>query len=306
MASKSKSAKGGAEILKFLGAGKPIPESFLRRRIADAKRTIAANFKEKNAIDKQYAKHWNQIYKPSKPDVKDPQVAQGLDGILSIHKKLAKQKLLAPTIPGELGGILSGNFGATITPPFDYAYSLAFPLSGNPILTGSADKTTGQSSGSAVTDYNAPSAGSFYTEMGIYFHPTFGPAILTVSAHPAFSIDWWTNSLNTNSPVRSFGVGGLGVYAQTGEIGRTTGAGDNFDCWDEQVTQQVLFDAGSNPHIPVSVELQVDSSLECALFVATTTHVEGIGWPGSIAGSMMSVTLPSITFELTRIQVSEP
>jgi hypothetical protein len=306
MGTKSKSAKGGAEILKFLRGGKPMPESFLRRRMADAKRTVAAGFKEKYAIDKQYAKHWKQIYKPSKPDVKDPQIAQGLDGILSIHKKLAKQKLLAPIIPGELGGIFPGRFGATIPAPFDYAYSIAFPDSGNPTLTGSANKTTGQSSASAITDSAAPSAGSVYTEIGIYLHPMFGPAVLSVSAHPAFSIEWWINSLNTNSPVRAFGAGALGVYAQTGEIGPTTGTDAVFDTWDEQETQTVLFDFGSNPHIPVSAQVNVDTSFECAIFVATTTHVEGVGWPGSLAGSIMTVTLPSITFELDRIQVLEP
>jgi hypothetical protein len=306
MGTKSKSAKGGAEVLNFFRGGKPMPESFLRKRMAHAKSTMAARFKEKYAIDKQYVKFWNQIHKPPNPGNSDPQTAQGLDGILSIHKKLAKQKLLPPGILGELGGIISGQFGATIAPPFDYAYSLAFQDSGNPTLTGSADKTTGQSSGSAITNSTAPSAGSIYTEIGIYLHPMFGPAILTVSAHPAFSIEWWTNSLNINSPVRSFGEGSLGIYAQTGEIGPSTGVIADFDSWDEQATNQVLFDFGSNPHIPVSAQLPVDPSLECAIFVATTTHVEGVGWPGSLAGSMMTVTLPSITFQLDRLQVLEP
>jgi len=306
MGSKSKASKDGADILKFLRGGKPMPESFLRRRMADAKRTLEASFKEKYAIDKQYAKYWNQIYKPSKPDNHDPQTAQGLDGILSVHKKLAKQKLLAPRVLGGFGGIIPGRFGATITPPFDYAYSLAFLDSGSPTLTGSANKTTGQSSGSAISNSTAPSAGSIYTEIGIYLHPMFGPAVLSVSAHPAFSIEWWTNSLNTNSPVRAFGAGALGVYAQTGEIGPTTGVDAVFDSWDEQATQTVLFDFGSNPHIPVSAQVQVDPSFECAIFVATTTHVEAIGWPGSLAGSMMTVTLPSITFELEMIEVLEP
>jgi len=306
MGSKSSSANQGAEFLKVLRGGKPVPDAFIRRRMADAKRTVEASFKEKYAIDKQYAKFWNQIYKPSKPVNNDPQTAQGLDGILSLHKKLAKQKLLAPKILGDVGGIFPGRFGATITPPFDYAYSLAFLDSGSPTLTGSASKTTGQSSASAISNSTSPSAGSVYTEIGIYLHPMFGPARLTVSAHPAFSIEWWTNSLNTTSPVRAFGSGALGVYAQTGEIGPTTGVDAIFDCWDEQATQTVLFDFGSNPHIPVSAQVQVDPSLECAIFVSTTTHVEAIGWPGSLAGSIMTVTLPSITFELDMIQVLEP
>jgi hypothetical protein len=79
-----------------------------------------------------------------------------------------------------------------------------------------------------------------------------------------------------------------------------------FDTWDPQATQQIQFDFGSNPHIPVSVQLEVDPSFACVMFVSTTTHVENVGWPGSLAGAMMSVTLPSITYELDLIPVLNP
>ncbi|HLK50317.1 MAG TPA: hypothetical protein VKT49_19375 [Bryobacteraceae bacterium] len=302
MPTKTSSRRQPFELLR----GGKVPQAFLQRRIADARRTLEGRFHHKDAITRQYAKYWGQIQKPTKPVERSPRAAQAIEGLLALHKKLARKRLAAPPVLGEIGGIFPGRFGATVTPPFDYAFTIPFLSSGNPALTGSANKNTGQLTGSAITDSQAPSAGSMYTEMGIYLHPMFGPAILTVSAHPAFSIEWWTNSLSTDATVVSFGQAGLGIYAQTGEIGPTNGAFSPFDSWDEEITQQLLFDFGSNPHIPVSVQLPVDPSFNCALFISTVNHVQGVGWPGSLAGSMLSVTLPSITFELDAILVSNP
>jgi len=304
MATTTSGMRSQRKALELLRGGK-MPDAFLRRRIADVKRTMTARFQEKEAIDKQYARYWGQIHKAPKTDP-GPRVTQAMNGLLGIHKKLARNKLTPPEILGGIGGVLAGRFGATVVPPFDYAFTIPFLNYGNPSLTGSANKNTGQISGSAVSDFQAASFGTMYTEMGIYFHPIFGPANLYVSAHPAFSIEWWTNSLFADSTVVSLGEGALGIYAQQGEIGPSTGGFAPFDSWDEEMTQQVRFDFGSNPHIPVAVEAQVDPSFNCAIFVSTVNHVQNVGWPGSLAGSMMSVTLPSITFELDLIQVANP
>lgn len=79
-----------------------------------------------------------------------------------------------------MNGIIAGRFAATITPPFDYAFSEQdlpawgpLPFVGNPTLSGSANKDTGQISNSAVTDYQAASRGNVYSEMGI-FPPAVG------------------------------------------------------------------------------------------------------------------------------------
>ena len=302
MPTKTSGMQSQRKVFELLRGGR-IPEAFLRRRIAQVKETMAARFQEKEAVDKQYARYWSQIYKTPKSDP-SPRVMHAIDGLLGMHKKLARKKLVAPSVLGDIGGVLPGRFGATITPPFDYAFTIPFLNYGNPSLTGSANKNTGQISGSAVSDFQAASFGTMYTEMGIYLHPMFGPATLSVSAHPAFSIEWWTNSLYADSTVVSLGQGALGIYGQQGEIGPITGSIAPFDSWDEEMTQQVLFDFGSNPHIPISVETQVDPSFNYALFVSTVNHVQNVGWPGSLAGSMMSVTLPSITFELDLIQVA--
>jgi hypothetical protein len=46
-----------------------------------------------------------------------------MEGLLGIHKKLAKRKLAAPKLAGEVGGILGG-FSVKVVPPFDYAYTI--------------------------------------------------------------------------------------------------------------------------------------------------------------------------------------
>lgn len=307
MPNKTKANWKGTNAIDLLRGGKTAPDALVRSRIASVKRSLALRNKEDQAIKKPAAEYWRQIQKPTIPLPHDPQTVKALDGLLGIHKKLAKQKLAAPKVAAELGGILPGHFGAKVTPPFDYAYTIPVADSGNPALVGSANKTTGQLSSSAVTDFAAPNQGYVYSEMGIYLHPMFGPATLRVSASPALSIEWWTNSINAEDTVISTGNSALGIWAQQGLVGPVNSAvANSLTDWDEECTGQILFDFGSNPHEPLSVELQVDPSFTCLLFFATQTLVQGVGWPGSLAGSVISVTLPSITFELDQISVSYP
>ncbi len=299
MPKQSKGTEWRGNALEFLRGGKTVPAGFLRRRMAAVKRSMAERFKVKNAIEQETAKYWSQIQEPARPIGTDPQVVRAMDGLLGIHKKLAKQKLAAPKVAAALGGFFPGRFAAKVTPPYDYAFA----------YSGSADKNTGQASGSAVTDPQSPSTGDVfaYTEMGIYFRPMFGPATLTLkaSASPAVSLEWWTNSLYPDSKVLSWGSGCLGIWAALGRWSINS-AEANFASWDEESTQEVHFDFRSIPPAPVSAELEVDNSMFCVMYVATFNRVRGVGWPGSLAGSMMSITVPSITFELDLIQVVNP
>lgn len=89
MRNKNKEIRAHDRALQFLRAGKSVPDAFLQRRIADVKRGPMDRSKGKYAIDKQYAKYWSQIQKPPKVD-KERRIAQATDGILGIHKNLAK------------------------------------------------------------------------------------------------------------------------------------------------------------------------------------------------------------------------
>jgi len=279
--------------LEFLGRGEAVPESFIKRRMEDAQRGLAKRYKEANAIRQEAAKYRRQLQGATAAGSKD---ASAVAGLLSTYNKVAQRKIKPPTVGTEVGGILGGRIVSTVALPFNYAYATPFQDTGNPTLAALADKSTGQMSCSATTDTEAPSSGSGYAEMGIYFHPMIGPGMLKVSATMSFCMQWATNSLSSLNPVRAFGQASVGIYGSTGLIGPTVGNIANFITWDEQDAGQLLFDFGCN-HVPASTQVQVDPSYECALFVSITTHVEGTGWPGSIATSVMSGTVPSITFE---------
>jgi hypothetical protein len=73
--------------------------------------------------------------------------------------------------------------------------------------------------------------------------------------------------------------------------------------WDEQMPGQVRFDFGSGGPIPLSVRLQVTATLIYALHVSLDVHVNGIGWPGSLAGAVLSVDVPSFTYDFDMLPV---
>jgi hypothetical protein len=262
--------------------------------MADVQRSLAGRYKEAAAIRQEAAKYRRQIQGPAPSGPND---GAALAGLLGTYNKLAERKIKAPVVGAEVSGILGGHILSTVALPFDYAYAVPFQDSGNPVLVATADKSTGQMNCSATTDTQSTSSGSAYAEMGIYFHPMFGPATLKVSATMSFCMQWATNSLSSLNPVRAFGQASVGIYGSTGLIGPTVGDIGNFIFWDEQQAGQLLFDFGCN-HVPASAEVQVDPSYECALFVAITSHAEGTGWPGSIATSVLNGTVPSITFEV--------
>jgi hypothetical protein len=296
---------------RILRGGKAVPNELVRRCIADLQLKRKAALEQRNATERKMAKLFGQARGSVEIDTRDPAKAASLQGLLAMHEKLAKQKLAAPKVPGGLGGLLPGQIIVTTVPPFDYSVIIPGKLAGNdPTLEGTADKNTGMMSASAMTaSKKGFNGGSMYTTVGVYFHP-FGPGTLTVHANPRFSFQWWTNSIGANSLVRSFGSGGLAIYGVDVATRTTGGVGtiistayQNFELWDENQTDQVRFDFGFDLEAPVSAQLDVNHDLVYLLFIEADVHVEGIGWPGSLAGSKLSVTVPSLTYDFRMQQV---
>lgn len=313
MPSKHKRTGSESGALEFFRGGKAIPEALVRRHIADVREKRKALFERTTSTKRQMTKYLSQIQSLSGPDPSDPQTAKALDALLGLHKKLASQKLAFPKIPIGLGGILPGRISATVVPPFDYDVTIPTVIEGEPTLTLSADKNTGQMSVSCVTSVqNESNSGSAYATVGIYFHPMTAGTLI-VSANPTYSFQWWTNSLNSGASVRSFGSTGLTIYGVdvAAEVTGGTGtivsvAGQSLFTWDEDQTGQVDLDFGSDLHTPVSTQIEVNPTLVYLLFVEADTHVEGVGWPGSLAGAVISVTVPSITYEFEAREVFAP
>ncbi len=313
MPSRDKHTGQDKRALEFLRGGKGIPENVVRQHLTNVREKRKAQLEQATGTKQQMAKHLSVIQKPSKIDLADPQTAKAVDGLLALHKKLAGQKIPPPKIPGDIGGIFPGTISAKVVPPFDFDAKIPTVLAGNqPTLSGSTDKNTGQMSVSCITaTQHGFNGGSMFTNVGIYFHP-MSAGTLTVHATPKFSFQRWTNSLGT-SPVRSFGSGGLSIFGvdvesqTTGGVGTIkTTAGQQFFSWDENEVGQVRFDFGFDLQTSVSAQIDVDHTLVYLLFVDADTHVEGIGWPGSLAGAVMSVTVPFISYDFELQQVFLP
>jgi hypothetical protein len=290
---------------EFLRRGEKVPKAFLERRIAAVERQWTERASETEGINKKYATYWSQIQRATKAG-KDPRDTLAIEGLLEIHKQLAKRKIAAPTPRIELGGIITARFGAVVTTPFDYAFKMFKTTVGSPAMSGSADRAAAQVGGSVVTDSAGRSAGYVYSEMGIYFRPKFGPAILRCSASPSCSYQWWTNSIQ-GSGVRSYGDGSFGIYDGTNP-GSTVWQYTRFNTWFSDHADELHFDVAFDRIVPISFQTQLHVSpfSEYSVFVATENSAfDQHGWPGSLAGSELSVMVPSITLELNP-QVLEP
>jgi hypothetical protein len=310
MPSKKKPSSQQSNASQMLRGGKAVPKDLVSRCIADLQQKRSKEAGQRIATERRMSKFLGEAQGVTKPDPKDPRTSQSLDGLLGIHHKLAKQKVLAPKVPGGLGGIFPGQITVTVVPPFDYDIVIPTSLAGNDaIREASSNRNTGQMSASAITSSEKGfGGGSMYTTMGVYFHP-LGAGTVTFHATPKFSFQWWTNSI-TNSLVRSFGSGGLTIYGvdvatqTTGGLGTIVStAGTTFKLWDENQTDQVRFDFGFDISAPTSVQIDVSPHLVYLLFVDADVHVHGMGWPGSLAGAKMAVTVPSITYDFQAQQV---
>ncbi len=299
--------------LKLFRDAKGIPDDLARERISEIQERRKAQLEQLLATRQEMKKHWSQIEK-SAPGASDPQTAKALEDLLRMHKKLAAQKLMAPKVSGVVGGIRPGRISATLVPPFDYGIEIPTILAGNqPTLSSSADRNTGQMSVSCNTATEpGVNGGSMYTELGIYFHPV-APGTLKVSATPKYSFQWWTNSIPPSSLVRSFGSGNLNIYG-VDVASQTTGAtgtilstaSQQFFGWDETQIDQINLDFGFDLETTVTTEIDVDHTLVYLLFVDIEAGVEGVGWPGSLAGAEMSATVPSISYDFEPRLVLQP
>ncbi len=312
MASKKKRKSLRADSAEWIRGGKPVAAREVRDCLINVRDAEAS---QRRKLSTQQARLMNQFRRAQggteKPPT-GPKVDKALSSLLTEHKRLAKQKLAIPRRIGGFDALLPGQIRATVVPPFDYDIVIPSRLAGNDaILEATSTRQTGAMSLSAVTPIErGRSGGSMYTTVGIYFHPP-GRGTLTVSAAPVYSYQWWTNSLTPDDYVRSFGQVGLTVYGvdvasqtvgETGTINATAAA--EFFSWDETRRDEINLDFDSNIQAPImSTSLNVNRSLVYLIFVDADVHVDGEGWPGSLAGSKLTVTVPYITYSFLAEQV---
>ena len=297
MAKKSGATKQDLRIAEFFRmGGTKIPAGFAGKAAAATKSMLRQKFDAGRGIRNQAAKLYSELKGASTVAVNDPANAKALDGLLSLHKKLAGKKLPFPKVRGGIGGFFPGTISGTVVPPFDFADSIPTVLAGpTPVLSVSAS-VNGQISASAATlQTRGFNGGSEYARVGIFFHPMTS-GTLTISASPTYSFEWSTNSLNT-SYVTSSGDVGLTIYGMDEFGGIQPTGGGVYESWEELTTGQIQLGFGFNVKKSLSVSGDVTPSLIYLCFVEVEAHVVGMGWPGSLATAMASATVPSISYE---------
>lgn len=283
-----------------------MPADLVRQSLVNIQQDRATQLEKRSKAERQMTRQLGQARGFPKADSGSARVGRGRDALLKTHERLAKKELAVPKALGALGGLVFGQVSVTVVPPFDYDVVIPTKLAGNEAtIEGTSDRRTGKMSVSAITATERGfNGGSMYATVGVYFHPP-DRGTLTLRAAPKFSFQWWTNSLGSADLVRSFGQLGLTVYGvdvagqtsgETGPIKAT--AGNEFFSWDETQAGQIGLDFGFDVQAAeLSAQLSVNRSLVYLLFVDADVHVEGLGWPGSLAGSKLSVTVPYLTYD---------
>ena len=307
MPKKSRSSKPVSNVGDLLRlAGEPIPKGFATKTVDATKSMLRKKLEDGSALRKQAATLYGGLRGASAIAVDDPANNRALDGLLGLHTKIAGRKLTFPKVPVEVGGFFPGTISGAIVPPFDFADTIPTLLANvtNPTLSASAN-VNGQISASAVASQSPGfNGGSEYARVGFFFHP-MTTGTLTIVASPTYSFQWSTNSLNT-SLVTSFGSVGLTIYGMDDMAHILASAGANYELWNEQDTGQIKLDFGFDVKKSLSVSLQVTHTLVYLCFVDVDAHVVGMGWPGSLATSMASATVPSIRYEFVPSLVVQP
>lgn len=301
--SKKKNSKSDT-ALKAL-QGKAPPKNVVKEALAEMHGRQEAELAKGSANQRQMSKHFDQVQKTPAIDTRDPGVARSLESLIGLHHKFAKQKLPSPKA-ADIGGLFPAGISVTSPPPFDFDHVLFGSGTGSNVATreATANRLNGQINLSAITSSNKGfGGGSAFGVVGQYFHP-FGSGVLTVHAAPKFSFQWWTNSIRPTADVKSFGsivlnIFGVDAFADTTGESNTivSNAATVLHLWDEQETNQVRFDFKFDQETSGSVSLNANHSLVYYLFVSANVGVHAVGWPGSLAGSKLAVTVPSISFD---------
>jgi hypothetical protein len=277
--------------------GGQLPKDVVQRHFSEMKQKLAEEIKEKSAIQQQAAKYFSEIQKPLANVAGDSAAVAGLGRITD---QLAKQKLVVPAIAKVAPGILAGSYTLRFAPPYtaygnDTVSGDSYPVSGNPTVSTSAVPSLGQFNSSVATDFKSPSEGYAESLMGVHFRPMFGPATARIWFDSEIAFSWWVNSIGPQAMSEAHGL--LQLYQYDGAFTFLTER--EFTGWRETAQNQLNFDFGSTPGPTWYLESPVSPSHFYFVTMRLRCRASGAGWPGSLAGANLSITVPSITVEVT-------
>lgn len=300
----SKATESHRIALDLLHGGRKVPEGLLRRHMAGVTRRLEAGLMEKGALERQVAKYRSKLHEPVATVAgRGSDAARAVAGLRPIER-LAKHKLVTPVRPRDIGGILAGSYSVKVVPPYDFAFQDTSVGFGNPDVSATGDKNSGQMSCYIVSDTQAPSGATASSVLGVFFIPRFPLATLRVSVDPALAFFWWVNATPTPDCHFAWSRARLCVAIEGFLDGQ-----NNHDktLWDDPVRfcGQNDFDFGSIPDEPLSTQLKVDSSHFYVVSLMCWCQVMGDVWPGSRGVASLAVTLPSFTLDVQAIPILE-
>ncbi|HYU01717.1 MAG TPA: hypothetical protein VEK85_15155 [Gemmatimonadales bacterium] len=284
-----------------MSGGKAAPEAVVRRGMVDLQQRLAAEFRTARTAQVEHARRMAAINAPLVEVIsKEARVRAAVQALRQLDRRLGVRKLAAPRLVREEERVSLGSISATRTPPYDYPWTWSAG-SGAPAISVAANRNTGQMSFS-IWNASKDASGSAAAALGIYFRPVVTNGILRLSSSPAFNYSWWTYCVFASAHSDGF----IGLY-----VGRYTLAGgfdgapvdQRISLWsDDSWWSGAGSHSGSSSGYPLFAQLNVDSSHWYALWVWCGGRASGAGWgglfSGSGAGSNLSVTVPSIFWEL--------
>jgi hypothetical protein len=304
MTKHSKRAAARSHPLDLSHGPRRIPQNLLRRYCQDAGDEAIARFQQRIALQKEAAKYRTILQNAGAKGLgQGAEAKRALVGLQRITERIAARKVVAPKVDSLEPGILAGSFTKIYTPPYQWNYQRASALSGKPVVSASADMSTGKLKNVAVCNMKNPSQAYAESDIGIYFTPTFNRGVVTVTVNPSLEYSWWINSRIESAVAASQGGFSLGfTFYYPWELGLSKllrKAPPPFaDLWGEILMGQLDFGFGSIPGYPLQISFPVSGEYIYLVIFGSDAQAQAEGWPNSLAGGNLAITVPSFTLDV--------
>lgn len=298
MAKSSKSNKQMDDEFRFL-QGETLPESDVKRHLAELKQKLTSEFNEKTALRQQAAKYASEAAPPEVPD--SAKAAQAIKGLRQFTEKLSKRKLARPRkliVPPIWWGTYTLRFTPYYSALGTYDLGTIQSETGDPTVSATGDDALGQLSCSVATNYDSRSSATAFNIMGVYFKPIFNAATVRISFESELAFSWYVNSIRNKEAI-SEAQGLIELYQYDGTFVQPALRRGAFLGWGEVGLNSLDFDFISEAGPTWSLEAPISSSHWYFVVISLSCSATGTGWPGSLAGASATVTVPSITVTVT-------
>jgi hypothetical protein len=277
-----------------------LPANLVRRQLADVQRKLSAEFEEENALRLQGTTLYNQVAPPVY-NGETAETEKTLDGLRRFTERLAKRKLaVAPKI--RLPPDVWGRYSLRFTPPYTGLGGVAAgqlgPVTGSPTLSATGVDSLGQMTCSVDTNFDKPSSGTAANLMGVHFKPLFKNATARISFDSQLAFSFYMNSIR-DKIATARGQGLIQLFQFDSAFVQPALQRGAFIGFNQIAENELDFDIHSDAGPTWSLQAPVSSDHFYFVVISLSCSASGAGWPGSLAGSKVSVTVPSITVTIT-------